>query len=66
VARAGYTSGPLFRASINGPGGPLSYDAAHHRWKKFIPANTKAPLAGVHNARIGAPQQASQEVAGRA
>jgi len=31
VARAGYTSGPLFRASINGRGGPLSYDAAHHR-----------------------------------
>jgi integrase/recombinase XerC/integrase/recombinase XerD len=27
----GYTAGPLFRASINGRGGPLSYDAAHHR-----------------------------------
>ncbi|MEV5498636.1 hypothetical protein AB0M50_24880 [Nonomuraea fuscirosea] len=25
---AGYTAGPLFRASINGRGGPLSYDAA--------------------------------------
>jgi integrase/recombinase XerD len=32
LARAGYTSGPLFRTSINGSGGPLSYDAAHHRW----------------------------------
>lgn len=31
-AGAGYTAGPLFRASINGAGGPLSYDAAHHRW----------------------------------
>ena len=30
LARAGYTAGPLFRASINGSGGPLSYDAAHH------------------------------------
>jgi integrase/recombinase XerC/integrase/recombinase XerD len=28
LARAGYTAGPLFRASINGSGGPLSYDAA--------------------------------------
>ena len=26
LARSGYTSGPLFRASINGQGGPLSYD----------------------------------------
>ncbi|WP_336216798.1 tyrosine-type recombinase/integrase [Nonomuraea sp. LPB2021202275-12-8] len=31
LARAGYTAGPLFRASINGQGGLLSYDAAHHR-----------------------------------
>lgn len=31
LARAGYTAGPLSRASINGAGGPLSYDAAHHR-----------------------------------
>ncbi|MDP9868910.1 MULTISPECIES: tyrosine-type recombinase/integrase [Streptosporangium] len=31
LARAGHTAGPLFRASINGRGGPLSYDAAHHR-----------------------------------
>ncbi|MFB4284346.1 hypothetical protein ACBJ59_54340 [Nonomuraea sp. MTCD27] len=28
LARAGYTAGPLFRASINGRCGPLSYDAA--------------------------------------
>src|ERR1035438_5958097 len=35
LARAGYTSGPLFRASINGSGGPLSYDAAHHRWESY-------------------------------
>ncbi|AQZ62445.1 Integrase/recombinase xerD [[Actinomadura] parvosata subsp. kistnae] len=31
LACAGYTAGPLFRASINGRGGPPSYDAAHHR-----------------------------------
>jgi len=35
LARAGYTAGPLFRASINGDGGPLSYDAAHHRWQGY-------------------------------
>jgi integrase/recombinase XerC/integrase/recombinase XerD len=35
LARTGYTSGPLFRASINGDGGPLSYDAAHHRWQGY-------------------------------
>jgi integrase/recombinase XerC/integrase/recombinase XerD len=35
LARAGYTAGPLFRASINGAGGPLSYDAAHHRWQNY-------------------------------
>ena len=46
VARAGYTSGPLFRASINGRGGPLSYDAAHHRWKKFIPGEHEGTLSG--------------------
>ncbi len=34
LARVGYTSGPLFRASVNGRGGPLSYDAAHSRWTK--------------------------------
>jgi integrase/recombinase XerC/integrase/recombinase XerD len=38
VARAGYTSGPLFRASINGCGGPLSYDAAESRWEKYCTA----------------------------
>jgi integrase/recombinase XerC/integrase/recombinase XerD len=38
LAWAGYTSGPLFRASINGRGGPLSYDAAHNRWKKYCAA----------------------------
>ena len=37
LARAGYTSGPLLRASINGRGGPLSYDAAHSRWKSTAP-----------------------------
>lgn len=35
LARSGYSSGPLFRASINGAGGPLSYDAAHHRWEGY-------------------------------
>ncbi|MEQ0560767.1 tyrosine-type recombinase/integrase [Amycolatopsis sp. NEAU-NG30] len=38
LARAGYTSGPMFRASINGSGGPLSYDAAHHRWNGYCTA----------------------------
>ncbi|GAA2820884.1 tyrosine-type recombinase/integrase [Nonomuraea rubra] len=38
LARAGYTAGPLFRASINGRGGPLSYDAAHHRWQTYCVA----------------------------
>jgi integrase/recombinase XerD len=38
LARSGYTSGPLFRASINGRGGALSYDAAHNRWKKYCAA----------------------------
>jgi hypothetical protein len=49
--------GPRIRAGLGDPGfsgGRSSY-----------PANTKAPLAGVHNARIGAPQQASQEVVDR-
>ncbi|MFI9842462.1 tyrosine-type recombinase/integrase [Nonomuraea sp. NPDC051941] len=35
---AGYTAGPLFRASINGCGGPLSYNAAHHRWQIYCAA----------------------------
>ncbi|MBF6162983.1 tyrosine-type recombinase/integrase [Nocardia cyriacigeorgica] len=38
LARTGYTSGPMFRASINGRGGPLSYSAAHHRWQKYCTA----------------------------
>ena len=38
LARSGCTSGPLFRASINGRGGLLSYDAAHNRWKKYCTA----------------------------
>ncbi|MFC0436110.1 tyrosine-type recombinase/integrase [Kutzneria buriramensis] len=38
LARAKFTSGPLFRASINGSGGPLSYDAAHHRWTGYCAA----------------------------
>ncbi len=38
LTRAGYTAGPLFRASINGTGGPLSYDAAHHRWQTYCAA----------------------------
>ena len=41
-----YLGGPLFRASINGRGGPLSYDAAHHRWKKFIPGEHEGTLSG--------------------
>ncbi|MFB4294902.1 tyrosine-type recombinase/integrase [Nonomuraea sp. ATR24] len=35
LARAGYTAGPLCRASTNGRGGPLSYDAAHPRWRTY-------------------------------
>jgi integrase/recombinase XerD len=35
LAQAGYICGPLFRASINGDGGPLSYDSAHHRWQRY-------------------------------
>ena len=49
MARAGYTSGPLFRASINGRGGPLSYDAAHHRWKKYCIA--AGAETGIHQLR---------------
>jgi len=49
LARAGYTSGPLFRVSINGGGGPLSYDAAHHGWEGYCAA---AGLdIGVHQLR---------------
>ncbi|WP_343447764.1 tyrosine-type recombinase/integrase [Micromonospora schwarzwaldensis] len=38
MQRTGYTAGPLFRASINGSGGPLSYDAAQHRWTRYCTA----------------------------
>jgi integrase/recombinase XerD len=38
LARTNYKFGPLFRASINGSGGPLSYDAAHHRWQNYCTA----------------------------
>lgn len=38
LARSGYASGPLFRASVNGRGGPLSYDAAESRWRKYCAA----------------------------
>jgi integrase/recombinase XerD len=49
LARSGYTSGPLFRASINGRGGPLSYDAAHNRWKKYCAAAGAG--IGIHQLR---------------
>ena len=50
LARSGYTSGPLFRASINGRGGgPLSYDAAHNRWKKYCAAASIG--IGIHQLR---------------
>jgi integrase/recombinase XerC/integrase/recombinase XerD len=49
LTRAGYTCGPLFRASINGDGGPLSYDAAHHRWQGYC---TRAGVdLGIHQLR---------------
>ena len=49
LARTGYTSGPLFRASINGRGGPLSYDAAHSRWNKYCAA--VGTEIGIHQLR---------------
>ena len=49
LARSGYTSGPLFRASTNGRGGPLSYDAAHSRWKKYCAAAGTG--IGIHQLR---------------
>ena len=49
LARSGYTSGPLFRASINGNGGPLSYDAAHSRWAKYCA--TAGVEIGIHQLR---------------
>lgn len=38
LQRTGYQAGPLFRASINGSGGPLSYDAAQNRWTRYCTA----------------------------
>jgi integrase/recombinase XerC/integrase/recombinase XerD len=38
LERTKYKSGALFRASINGSGGPLSYDAAQHRWTRYCAA----------------------------
>jgi integrase/recombinase XerD len=49
LARAGYAHGPLFRASINGSGGPLSYDAAHHRWRAYCTA--AGVSIGIHQLR---------------
>jgi len=49
LARTGYTHGPLFRASINGSGGPLSYDAAHHRWRIYCTA--AGVSIGIHQLR---------------
>jgi integrase/recombinase XerC/integrase/recombinase XerD len=49
LARTGYIAGPLFRASINGHGGPLSYDAAHHRWQKYCA--TAGVEIGIHQLR---------------
>jgi integrase/recombinase XerD len=49
LARSGYTSGPLFRASVNGRGGPLPYDAAHSRWRKYCAA--VGVEIGVHQLR---------------
>jgi integrase/recombinase XerD len=49
LARSGYTSGPLFRASVNGRGGPLSYDAAESRWRKYCAA--AGAEIGIHQLR---------------
>lgn len=49
LTRSGYTSGPLFRASINGSGGPLSCDAAHSRWRKYCA--TAGVEIGIHQLR---------------
>ena len=49
LARTGYTSGPLFRASVNGSGGPLSYDAAESRWRKYCAA--AGVEIGIHQLR---------------
>ncbi len=49
LARSGYASGPLFRASVNGRGGPLSYDAAESRWRKYCAA--AGVEIGIHQLR---------------
>jgi integrase/recombinase XerC/integrase/recombinase XerD len=49
LARAGCTCGPLFRASINGGGGSLSYDAADHRGQGYC-ARAGIDL-GIHQLR---------------
>ncbi|WP_282779145.1 MULTISPECIES: tyrosine-type recombinase/integrase [unclassified Nocardia] len=49
LKRASYTAGPMFRASINGRGGPLSYSAAHHRWQKYC--TTAGAEIGIHQLR---------------
>jgi len=49
LARSGYTAGPLFRASVNGRGGPLSYDAAESRWRKYCAA--AGAEIGIHQLR---------------
>jgi integrase/recombinase XerD len=69
LTRAEYSFGPLFRASINGVGGPLSYDAAHHRWKTYCatarvdidihqlrrPRHRTDQLRGIHRSRPSSP-----------
>jgi integrase/recombinase XerC/integrase/recombinase XerD len=52
LQRTGYQNGPLFRASINGSGSPLSYDAAQHRWTRYcattgvgVPVRNVSPAA---------------------
>ncbi|WP_330229899.1 hypothetical protein OHA40_28370 [Nocardia sp. NBC_00508] len=53
LARTGYTRGAMFRASINGRGGPLSYSAAHNRWQRYCAA------AGVDIPNCGTPTRPS-------
>ena len=60
MARAGYTSGPLFRVSINGRGGPLSYDAARHRWKKV---HTRGVLGEDERAELARLRKENAELA---
>jgi len=49
LVQSWYASGALFRASINGRGGLLSYDAAHSRWKKYCAAAGTG--IGIHQLR---------------